>query len=419
MPKMSKKEQDEEIDKFIKYVDNEIGLWGIYKKSPEMQEKVKKNIAKGLIQLTGTKKIAMIDRLLENKIFTQSEIDKAFKIPIDKRYIYSLGDLFGADLKDEELLMGRGLMPTKGYMVLSAPTKAGKTLFSLKLALHLAMGIYFLDIPVMKKCKVLFLYAESSPNLLNDTFKKIIGGMKDKGIKIDKSIFDNIKFHDAILHKTNFNKDSNLKEFKKMVDRFCPDVIVLDPIDRITGLDLNKAENIVFLLNQILSIKAGFWLWVLHNRKRTTEKEEEDIEPIYKVRGSSNITGFAETTICIEPTGKKDPNNFKKLHLYYRRWPSPTIPVKVKWDRSNLNFELLENLEFKRPEKCSVSDIIAFINEEFKGSAPRNDIVDSAHQEFAVSGRHIYEQINKGLEEGLLTTKGKNIMVVGSQMNLY
>ena len=27
MPKMSKKEQDEEIDKFIKYVDNEIELW--------------------------------------------------------------------------------------------------------------------------------------------------------------------------------------------------------------------------------------------------------------------------------------------------------------------------------------------------------------------------------------------------------
>jgi hypothetical protein len=419
MPKMSKKEQDEEIDKFIKYVDNEIELWGIYKKSPEMQEKVKKNIAKGLIQLTGTKKIAMIDRLLENKIFTQSEIDKAFKIPIDKRYIYSLGDLFEEELKDEELLMGRGFMPTKGYMVLSAPTKAGKTIFSLKLALHLALGIYFLDIPVMKKCKVLFVYAESGPNLLNDTYKKIISGMKDKGIKIDKSVFDNIKFHDAILHNTNFNRGSDLRKFKKMVDRFCPDVIVLDPIDRITGLDLNPTKNVVSLLNQVLSIKRGFWLWVLHNRKRTTEKEEEDIEPIYKVMGSSNITGFAETTICIEPTGKKDPDNFKNLYLYYRRWPSSTIPVKVKWDRSNLNFELIENLEFKRPEKCSVSDLIAFINEEFKGSAPRNDIVDSAHQAFAVSGRHIYEQINKGLNEGSLAIKGKNIIVVGSQMDLY
>jgi len=416
---MSKKEYDEAVNEFLKWVDKERGQWGIYKNSPEMQATIKVRMIKGLIQLPESIKIITIDNLLEDKIFTQSEIDKALEIPIGERYTYSLKDLFEADLKDEELLMGRGFMPAKGYMVLSAPTKAGKTIFSLKLALHLALGIYFLDIPVMKKCKVLFVYAESSPNLLNDTFKKIVGGMKDRGIKIDKSVLDNIKFHDAILHNTNFNKDSNLKEFKKMVDRFCPDVIVLDPIDRITGLDLNPTKNVVSLLNQVLSIKRGFWLWVLHNRKRTTEKEEEDIEPIYKVMGSSNITGFAETTICIEPTGKKDPKNFKKLYLYYRRWPSPTIPVKVKWDRSNLNFELIENLEFKRPGKCSVSDIIAFINEEFKGSAPRNDIVDSAHQEFAVSGAHIYEQINKGLNEGLLAIKGKNIIVVGSQMDLY
>ncbi|MBA7575180.1 hypothetical protein ES695_05975 [Candidatus Atribacteria bacterium 1244-E10-H5-B2] len=419
MPKMSKKEQDEAIDEFLKYVDGEIDRWGIYKKSPEIQEKVKKNIIKGLIQLTGTKKIAMIDRLLENKIFTISGIDEALEIPIEERYTYSLKDLFEADLKDEELLMGRGFMPTKGYMVLSAPTKAGKTIFSLKLALHLALGIYFLDIPVMKKCKVLFVYAESSPGLLNDTYKKIVGGMKARGIKIDKNIIDNLKFHDAILHNTNFNRNSDLRKFKKTVDLFCPDVIILDPIDRITGLDLNPTKNVVSLLNQVLSVKRGFWLWVLHNRKRTAEKEEEDIEPIYKVMGSSNITGFAETTICIEPTGKKDPKNFKKLYLYYRRWPSPTIPVEVKWDRDNLNFELIENLEFKRPEKCSVSDLIAFINEEFKGSAPRNDIVDSAHQEFAVSGRHIYEQINKGINEGLLAIKGNNIIVVGSQMDLY
>ena len=70
-------------------------------------------------------------------------------------------------------------------------------------------------------------------------------------------------------------------------------------------------------------------------------------------------------------------------------------------------------------KKCSLSDLVAFIDEEFKGSAPRNDIVDSAHQEFAVSGRHIYEQISKGLEEGSLFIEGKNIIVKGSQGELY
>lgn len=390
---------------------------GEYRDNKEKEKEAETRIVSQLFEMPELERNLYIEKLIENNIFTLEKLKRS--VPFDKRYVYSLKELLEADLKYEQLIMGRGFMPTKGYMVISAPAKAGKTIFSLKLALHLALGIHFLDIPVMKKCKVLFVYAESSEYLINDTYKKIIGGMKEKGIKFDKNFSDNIIFHDAILHKTNFNRNSDLKEFKKMVDSFCPDIIFLDPIDRLTGLKLNNAESIVFLLNQILSIKKGFWVWVLHNRKRATEREEEDTEPIDKVRGSSNLTGFAETIICIEPTGRKDPSNFKKLHLYYRRWPSPTIPVKVKWDRSNLNFELLENLEFKRPEKCSVSDLIAFINEEFKGSAPRNDIVDSAHQEFAVSGRHIYEQVNKGLEEGSLFIEGKNISVKGRQEDLF
>lgn len=391
---------------------------GEYKDKKEKGKEAKARIVNQLFKIGELKRKLYIKKLIENNIFTLEGLKRS--VPFDKRYIYSAKELLEANLKDEELIMGRGFMPTKGYMLISAPTKSGKTLFSLKLSLHLALGIPFLDIPVMKKCKILYLYAESSEKLMNNTINRIMGGMQNKGIKIDKALLDNLKFHDAILHKTFFGRKSNLGMFKKKVDTFSPDVIIIDPISRIAGsLNLNHAENVVFLLDQVLSIKRGFWVWVHHNRKRTSEKEEEEIEPIDKVRGSSNLTAFAETVICIEPTGKKDPRNFKNLHLYYRRWPSPTLPVKVKWDRKTLNFELLENLEFKRPEKCSVTDLIAFINEEFKGSAPRNDIVDSAHQEFAVTGRHIYEQINKGLNEGLLVIKGKNIMVVGSQINLY
>ena len=391
---------------------------GSYKDKPEGQKVIKTEIMNYLFEMTELKRNIYYEKLVSEGIFTPEEFKRY--IPFDKRYTYSLKELMEADLEDEPLLMGRGFMPTKGYMIVSAPTKSGKTLFSLKLSLHLALGTPFLDIPVMKKSKVLYVYAESGERLMSDTYKKIMRGMREEGIEIDKSIFDNIRFHDAILHKTNFGRSGLLKEFKSMVDKFAPDVVVIDPIGRLTGgLELNDSKNVTFLLDRITAIKKGFWIWVHHNRKRGNEKDEETIEPISKVRGSGSLTDFAETTVCIEPTGKKDPSNFKKLYFYYRRWPSPTIPVKVKWDRSNLNFELMENLEFKRPEKCSVSDLIAFINEEFKGSAPRNDIVDSAHQEFAVTGAHIYEQINKGLAEGSLILKDKKIMVVGSQMRLY
>ena len=73
---MNKKEQDEAITEFLKYVDKEIGQWGIYKKSPEMQKIVKDKIIAGLLKLPELQKTATIIRLLESKIFNQSEIDK-------------------------------------------------------------------------------------------------------------------------------------------------------------------------------------------------------------------------------------------------------------------------------------------------------------------------------------------------------
>lgn len=130
-----KKEYDESVNKFLKLVDKEIGQWGIYKKSPELQGKVKKGITNELIKLPELQKSATINKLLESRIFTKSEIDQALKIPLEERGEFTLEDLKKEKISPEKLLMGRGIMPIKGYMLLSAPSKAGKTLFALNMAL--------------------------------------------------------------------------------------------------------------------------------------------------------------------------------------------------------------------------------------------------------------------------------------------
>ncbi|GAI07182.1 unnamed protein product [marine sediment metagenome] len=93
MPKMSKKEYDESVKEFIKWIDHEIGQWGIYKNSPEGQTDIKKGMIDRLIQLPELQKTATIIKLLESKIFTQSEIDQGLIIPIEERGEFTLDDL--------------------------------------------------------------------------------------------------------------------------------------------------------------------------------------------------------------------------------------------------------------------------------------------------------------------------------------
>lgn len=416
---MNKKEYDEEVRKFVANIDKEIDQWGIYKNSPEMQKKVKKGITASLIRLPELQKRVVIDRLLESKIFTKSEMDQALKIPLEERGEFTLEDLKREKISPEKLLMGRGIMPTKGYMLLSAPSKAGKTLFALNLALCLISGNYFLDMPIKKKCKVFYIYSESSPALLDDTVTKIINGLAVNEVKIDPGDRKNIKFYDAINNRAVFtSKKKPLEKLRKSIELFKPDVIVVDPIGRIVDFSLNKAENIVNLVDQFIGIRNCFWVLVHHNRKRMAEEIEDMTDPISRVRGSSNLTNFAESIICIEPGGNKMPDNFKRLYFYLRRYYDP-LPLQVKWDRNNLNYELMDTTDFKKLTKVSVDDLIAFINYDFNGVGYRRDIVIAGAQKFKVGERHIYKLMLDAFNAGTLIKNGDKWEVRDKQTDLF
>ena len=419
MPKMNEKEYQEAINKYLIWADKEIGQWGIYKNSPKGQADIKKEMIKGLLELPDLQKTAMIIKLLESKIFTQSEIDDGLVIPIEERGEFTLDDLKTIKVKPEKVLMGRGIMPTKGYMLLSAPSKAGKTLFALNMGLCLISGNRFLDIAVKKKCKVFYIYSESSPALLDDTIKKIMKGFDQEGIKIDTPDMRNFKFFDAVSNQAIFTlKRKPLVRLKKSIDLFDPDVIIIDPIGRIVDFSLNKAENIVNLVDQLRGIKDCFWVLIHHNRKRGAEEIEDMTDPISRVRGSSNLTNFAESILCIEPGGNKMPDNFKKIYFYLRRYYDP-IPLQVTWDRKNLDYKEIDTTDFKRTQKVSIDDLIAFINETFNGIGYRRDIVIAGAQKFKVSERYIYMLMIEAFDSEKLIKTGEKWAVKDKQVGLF
>lgn len=384
-----------------------------------MQKKVKDNIIRGLIKLRNIQKELTIKKLLESKVFTKSEIDKGLKIPIEERGEFTLFDLKNEKISSEKLLIGRGIMPTKGYMLLSAPSKAGKTLFALNMSLCLISGKHFLDMPVKKKCKVFYIFSESSPALIDDTVTKIEKGLAIDGVKVSLGDRKNIKFYDAINNRTVFTlKRRPLKELEKSIELFKPDIIIVDPIGRVVDFSLNKAENIVNLIDQFIGIRNCFWLLIHHNRKRGPEEIEDMTDPISRVRGSSNLTNFAESIICIEPGGSKMPDNFKKIYFYLRRYYDP-IPLQVKWDRTYLNYQEIDTTDFKRPKRVSVDDLTAFISNDFEGIGARRDIVLAGAQEFKVSERYIYKLMVEAFEKGKLVKNKDRWAVTDKQGDLF
>jgi biotin operon repressor len=408
MPKMSKKEQEEEISKFLKFIDFELENWGIYKDSPEMQKIEKDKIIIGILQLSEAIQTAIIPKLIEAGIFTANEINEAFKIPIEKRNLINIKDLMESDIKPDKMLVGGGLIPEIiGFALIGGLAKEGKTLLSLQLGLNLISGTNFLeDFKVNRKCKILYIYRENTKSGLNEIIKKQISGLKKTGI--------DIKLNDLENFYTYYGKDivldikyPRLENLKKAVKIVKPDIIFLDPIGQFIGFDINKAENIKNFKDLLEDICGCFWVLIHHYTKpRLLAKGESDIPPIYKLLGSSYLANACETFLGLEPEGERYSKDYKRIYFTIRREREP-IPMHLKRDSNSLIYEVVDSISLITG-RITKEDIARVLKHSFKGKASYTDLANLCSDQFGVKEERVAKLMKELKESGIIDKeKGK------------
>lgn len=398
-------QRSETINKFLKYVDDEIGQWVIYKKSPEIREKVKKQIIAGLIQLPKLPKEATINKLLENNIFTISGLNKALEIPIEKRKLVTAKELLESSIPDEEMIVSGGLIPRTGFALIGGLAKEGKTLLSLQFGLSLVSGNHFLEeFPIVKKCKVLYIFHENTLQGLNMIIKKQLAGFKNLGVDISKNDISNFYLRDGREIVLNL-KNPIIKELKKDLDIVKPDVIFLDPVGQFIGFDINKAENIKRFTDLLREIYNCFWVLIHHYSKpRFLAKGESDIIPIYKLLGSSYLANFCETFLGLEPEGERYSSNYKRVYFVLRRENVP-LPLHLKRDSNSLIYEVIDSISLLKG-KITKDDIVRILKVSFKGKTSYIDLVRLCSDQFAVKEGRIANLMKELRESGVIEKEG-------------
>ncbi|GAH25727.1 unnamed protein product, partial [marine sediment metagenome] len=151
----------------------------------------------------------------------------------------SVRKLLEKDLPEEEFLIGGGIIPKEGYVLLAGLTKEGKTILALQMGLHLVSATPFLErFPINNKAKVLYIFAENTLNGLNNILRKQIVGLRDRDYKISVNDLDNF-----ILQKAKglfLDTSEGSKELDELVRIHSPNVVFIDPISLFTRNNMNK-----------------------------------------------------------------------------------------------------------------------------------------------------------------------------------
>jgi len=403
MGKMSKKEYDEAVREILGFINKEIENWkkGIYKNSPEIQDSSKKEIVKNLLILPDLVREAMISKLIEEKIFNITEIDKALEIPIEKRKLITAKELLESNIPDEEMIVSRGLIPKSGFALIGGLAKEGKTLLSLQFGLSLVSGNHFLEeFPIVKKCRVLYIFHENTLQGLNAIIKKQLAGLGNLGIKISKKDIGNFYLRDGreiILSLRN----PIIKDLKRDLNIVKPDVIFLDPIGQFIGFDINKAENIKRFADLLKEICDCFWILIHHYTKpRFLAKGEKDIIPIYKLLGSSYLANSCETFLGLEPEGENYSSDYKRIYFVLRRESVP-LPLHLKRDSNSLIYEVVDSISLIRG-RITKEDIIKVLKDSFKGKASYKDLVSLCSEQFGIKEERIANLLKELKESGVI-----------------
>ncbi|GAJ15244.1 unnamed protein product, partial [marine sediment metagenome] len=99
---------------------------------------------------------------------------KTTKEPTNENKSMSIYELLESNIAEEEMIVGRGLIPKKfGFGLIGGLAKEGKTLLSLQFSLSLISGSHFLEeFPIPKKAKVYYIYHENTLTGLKKIIEK-------------------------------------------------------------------------------------------------------------------------------------------------------------------------------------------------------------------------------------------------------
>ena len=402
---MKKEEYNESVKKCFEIINHNIDNWESFSK--EIQDKVKKDIISDLVRLPEIEKSLMINLLIGNKIFNRLELEKILKTTRRKGYIrlfperiLSATDLINSDIPEEDMIIGNGLLPKVGFLVVGAYTKEGKTLLSLQLSLNLISGTPFLgQFEIKNHNKVLYIYGENTEPGLKGYLKRQRKGFKEKaGIKIGDKELNNLVYLNG--RNFSFTSEKDLGDLRNYLMKEEFNVVILDPVVRFIDFDINRGENILRLLKNLDSLGERAFVLIHHYRKPDYMTDKK-IDPIHKLVGSSNLGNYCESFIGLEREDIKKNENIKVLYFKMRREAEPA-PVYLHRIPEYLYYETIEFDDLPSVKEARVDDVLDILKDTFGGSATYKKFVPFTADRLGVTPQRISQLLGEAKKAGLV-----------------
>ena len=258
-------------------------------------------------------------------------------------------DFLAKEIEGGPFLIGRGLLPTEGKMIIAAPPKANKSFVALNIAMALAMerplfgGIYTSGLPVLpvrKRCRVLYIEQEIGERGLQERLRGMTAGA-DIGVDFY------IKSKD---YQMKLDDQRGFELIAREIAQVGPDVVFLDPLKAFHDRNENDAQEMGIVLGNIDKLIQQYktaMVYVHHTSKENTEAGAFKREGGDRLRGSSVIYADADTIMMVDRKSSASTVE-PTLNLSFElRHDAPLEPITVRRLKDGKVVFMQEGLQYK------------------------------------------------------------------------
>jgi AAA domain/RepB DNA-primase from phage plasmid len=235
-----------------------------------------------------------------------------------------------------------GLLEANGYLLLVGPSGVGKTQWSIRWAINLALGRNYMGYQTKKPQRILFISCE-----MNHEGIKFFMEIQAKGLTSEElqTLEQNLLVA-PIGEPLLLDTDGGQSILTGLIDYHKPDGLIFDSVGSATDGDLSSEKPVKALMgfNDHLRVKYGIWTWYVHHQRKAQgdNKKPNKLSDVY---GNQYLVNRATTVICMWPNSK-DNSRIEVTDLKVRLAP----PDSVKFDMQrlpDLDFLRLSEVKFQ------------------------------------------------------------------------
>jgi archaellum biogenesis ATPase FlaH len=306
--------------------------------------------------------------------------------------LVTVTDLLSRDYADRVDIIGGGILPPEGGLLLAGPSGAGKSLLSLELALDLANVKPFLGLfAVAAAQSVLVIQQENAQAEVQKRLARMIEARDWTSLVGGLTVNEPGSFLD-LEDKADWDAIAAAIEEAKAT------VLILDPLSTFHGRDENDNTRMRKVLDRVTGLcrQAHCAAMVLHHfGKPQAGQNAEDTR--HGIRGASSILDWADTAITLTEK-KHEELILRRLEFVKIRNGKPIRPLLLQRDPENL----LHTVVAEEGVLCSPARVAAILRDLGGEVESKSALVSEIMKQTGASQATAYRVVDEVIREKLI-----------------